>query len=56
LSCHFLPIKVQSVKDALREIKSHEAKYDGTGEGESFDASEAELVYSKGKLHIFTVE
>ena len=56
LSCHFFPIKIQSVKDALKEIKSQKSIYDGTGDGDTFDARVAKLVYSKGRLHIFTTK
>lgn len=55
LSAHVLPDNLFSIEDILKEIKDNNGKYDGTGDGESFSASDATVIYSKDNMHIIEV-
>jgi hypothetical protein len=46
---------MDNLGELVNYVESKESKFDGTGDGESFDASEARVVYSKGNMHILEV-
>lgn len=51
LSC--LILDAENLEDAISEAT---IRTDYWGDGDSFDASEATLVYSKGDIHVFEIE
>lgn len=46
LSAHELPESLQTIEDVIAEVKNNPAKYDGTGDGESFSAENAKVLHS----------
>ena len=50
LSC--LDLNATNLEDAISEAK----KLNYTGDGQSFDANDAKLVYSENEIHIFEIE
>lgn len=52
LSC--IDLEAETLEEAIEEALSDKACY--WGDGSSFDASEAVLVYSKGDIHVFEIE
>lgn len=46
LSAHELPESLQIIEDVINEVKNNPAKYDGSGDGESFSAENAKVLYS----------
>ncbi|MEA5046531.1 MAG: hypothetical protein VB075_18420 [Petrimonas sp.] len=46
LSAHELPESLQTIEDIISEIKNNPAKYDGTGDGESFSTESAKVLHS----------
>jgi hypothetical protein len=55
LSAHSLDGNFNDIKQAIEEVKRKKGRYDGTGEGESFDVSDAKVIYSDGDMHIVEV-
>jgi 8-oxo-dGTP pyrophosphatase MutT (NUDIX family) len=55
LSAHVLPDNLDKVKDVVKLVSDNKSEYDGTGDGESFDASKARVVYSKGDMCVIEV-
>ncbi len=51
LSC--IDLEAETLEDAIKEAES---RTDYWGEGQSFDANEAKLVYSNNDIHIFEIE
>ena len=51
LSC--IDLEAESLEAAIKEAES---RTDYWGEGESFDASGAKLVYSNDEIHVFEIE
>lgn len=46
LSAHELPEVLQTIDDIVNEVKNNQAKYDGTGDGESFSTENAKVLHS----------
>lgn len=46
LSAHELPESLETIEDIISEIKDNPAKYDGTGDGESFSVEDAKVLRS----------
>ncbi len=55
LSAHLLPSTLLNVSDALSFIEENKCKYDGSGDGESFDAKKGKLIYSDGWMNIIEI-
>jgi len=51
LSC--IDLNAETLEEAIKEAES---RNDYFGDGQSFDATEAKLVYSNGDIHIFKIE
>lgn len=51
LSC--IDLEAETLEDAITEAES---RTDYWGDGQSFDANEAKLVYSNNDIHIFEIE
>lgn len=56
LSSYYLPPTLVDTNAVLSLVKKNRAKYDGTGDGDSFDAGNAKLIFSKKDLHILQVD
>lgn len=55
LSAHYFDVEgigAKNIDDILTEVQKKPYRYDGTGEGTSFDARSAKVVYSDDDLHI----
>ena len=55
LSAHELPNNLETLEDALSLVDKNQSIYDGTGDGQKFTASEGNVIYSKGNMHIIEV-
>ena len=55
LSAHELPSSIETLEDVLKEVTAKKYKYDGTGEGDSFESDKATVIYSKDDMHIIEV-
>ena len=55
LSAHELPNNLETLEDALSLVDKNQSIYDGTGDGQKFAASEGNVIYSKGNMHIIEV-
>jgi hypothetical protein len=52
ISAHVLPNNLKDLRSAVGHINKNKSKFDGTGDGESFDPHDSRVIYSNGSMHI----